>query len=36
LQAGGHTDEVSGLQLAHDKYKRNAWCVAAMGATYRF
>jgi len=31
LQAGGHTDEVSGLLLAHDKYKRNAWHMAALG-----
>jgi hypothetical protein len=25
VQAGGHTDTVSGLVLAHDKYRRNAW-----------
>jgi ankyrin repeat protein len=31
VQAGGHTDTVIGLLLAHDKYRRNAWHVAALG-----
>jgi hypothetical protein len=31
MQAGGHTDAVSGLLLAHDKYRRNAWHIAALG-----
>ena len=29
VQAGEHTHIVSGLLLAHDKYRRNAWQIAA-------
>jgi ankyrin repeat protein len=30
VQAGGHTHTVSGMLLAHDKYRRNAWHMAAL------
>jgi len=36
MQAGGHTDAVSGLLLAHDKYRRNAWNMATLGSNQKF
>jgi hypothetical protein len=31
VQAGGHTDTVSGRLLAHEKYRRKAWHVETLG-----
>jgi len=31
VQSGGHTGTVSEMLQAYDKYRRNAWQVAALG-----